>query len=306
MLKEKLIIDTDPGIDDAIAIAIALYSEKVDVKLITTVAGNVSLDKVTYNAQRLLKFFNKEHIPIAKGSSEPLIEKLQTASSVHGISGMEGYDFEEPTVPILKDHAVNAMRDVILNSDDKITILAIGPLTNVAMLLKMYPEVKENIRRIVFMGGSLTRGNKGVMSEFNIAVDPEAAHIVVNSGLDITMVGLDIGWQSLIYKEDSEKIKTLNKTGDMTYSLFKKYRGGTFETGLKMYDSTAIAYILEPELFKGEKTYLDIELNGNLTKGTSIVDLKGYLKKEHNAFVLTEVDGDKFRKWFVESLSKCN
>lgn len=306
MLKEKLIIDTDPGIDDAVAIAIALFDEKVDVKLITTVAGNVSLEKVTYNARKLLKFFKKENVPVAKGCSEPLIEKYKDAADIHGESGMDGYEFEEPDVDILKEHAVIAMKNLLMESDEKITILAIGPLTNIAVLLKMYPEVKERIKRVVFMGGSLTRGNRGVMTEFNIGVDPEAAHIVVNSGLDITMVGLDIGWQALIYEEEREKLKTLNKTGEMAYSLFKKYRSASFDSGLHMYDPTAIAYIIEPELFEGRNTYLDIELHGNHCKGLTVVDLDGCLSKKSNAYVLTKVDGDKFRKWFVDALSKCN
>lgn len=306
MSKINLIIDTDPGIDDALAIAIALFSDKVDVKLITTVAGNVSLDKVTYNARRLLKFFKKEEIPIAKGCSSPLIRKLKIASSVHGISGMEGWDFEEPEKEILKEHAIIAMKNILMQSDEKTTIMAIGPLTNIAMLIKMYPEVKEKIERIVFMGGSLTRGNHGVMSEFNVNVDPEAAYIVIHSGIKIVMSGLDIGLKALILPEDSEIIKKNNKTGEMAYALFKKYRGGSFNTGLKMYDSTAIAYILEPNLFSFEETYLDVELKGEMTKGCTIVDLKGYLKKEANATVLTDVDAKKFREWFIKSLLNCN
>jgi len=161
--KRKLIIDTDPGIDDAVAIAIALFSEKLDVKLITTVAGNVSLDLVTENTLKLLTFFGKD-IPVAKGLSEPLLQKFDDAKNVHGASGMDGYDFGDPNRNnLLEEHAVNAMRRTILESDTKVTIVAIGPLTNAALLLKMYPEVKKNIDEIVFMGGSLTRGNKTVM-----------------------------------------------------------------------------------------------------------------------------------------------
>lgn len=157
------------------------------------------------------------------------------------------------------------------------------------------------------MGGSLTRGNKGVMSEFNIAVDPEAAYIVVHSGVKLVMAGLDIGLKALIYPEDSEKIKKQNMTGEMIYSLFKKYRGGSFNTGLKMYDSMAIAYLLNKNLFETVNTYVDIELKGQNTKGVTLVDLKGYLKKDvKNVEVITDVNAEEFRKWFVESLKKCN
>lgn len=306
MNKRNIIIDTDPGIDDALALAIALFSEKLDVKLITTVAGNVSIDKVTNNALKLLSFFEKE-IPVAKGANTPLIEKLVDASNVHGLSGMEGYDFPEPNNNLLlKENAVNAMYKVIMKSDTNITLVPIGPLTNIAMLLSVYPEVKEKIDEVVIMGGSTTRGNKGVMSEFNIATDPEAAKIVFNSGLKIVMVGLDVGLKALVMPEDSEKMAKFNKVGEMAYCLFKKYRGGSFNTGLKMYDSSAIAYLLNPELFEIVETFVDIELNGTMTRGTTIVDLKGYLKQEPNTKVCIDIDSDKFREWFLECISKCN
>lgn len=303
--KRKLIIDTDPGIDDAIAIAIALFSEELDVKLLTTVAGNVSVDLVTDNTLKLLTFFGK-NIPVAKGANEPLIQKFDDAKSVHGASGMDGYDFGEPNRSnLIKEHAVNAMRNTILESDTPVTIAAIGPLTNIALLLKMYPEVKENIDEIVFMGGSLTRGNKTVMGEFNIATDPEAAKIVFSSGVKLVMAGLDMGLKALVYPEDSEKIKTFGKTGDMMYSLFQKYRGGSFKTGLKMYDSCAIAYLLCPEMYELTDTYIDVETQSPLTLGCTIVDLKGYLKMEPNAKVCTEINPETFKEWFLNSIKKC-
>lgn len=306
MNKRPIIIDTDPGIDDALAIAIALYSEELDVKLITTVAGNVGIDKTTYNALRLLKFFNKENIPVAVGADQPLIRAYEDASSVHGKSGMEGYDFEEPTQAPIEENAVSAMYRVLMESEEPITIVAIGPLTNIALLLKAYPEVKEKIKEVVMMGGSASRGNMGVMSEYNVAVDPEAAYILFHSGLDITMVGLDVGIKALVLPEDSEEIRTMNKTGEMAYSLFKKYRGGTFNTGLKMYDSTALAYLLAPELYEIVETYVDVELAGSMTAGCTLVDLKGYLKQPNNAKVCMDINQDKFREWFKECIRKCN
>jgi Inosine-uridine nucleoside N-ribohydrolase len=306
MNKRPIIIDTDPGIDDALALAIALYAEELDVRLITTVAGNVGLDKTTYNALRLLKFFEKEQIPVAVGADKPLIRVYEDASSIHGKSGMEGYEFEEPTQTPIKENAVNAMRNVIMESDEPITIVAIGPLTNVALLLNVYPEVKTNIKEVVMMGGSASRGNMGVMSEYNVGVDPEAAHILFHSGLDIIMVGLDVGMKALVLPEDSEVIKTMNKTGEMAYCLFKKYRGGSFNTGLKMYDATAMAYLLAPEIYEVVDTYIDVELAGSMTAGCTLVDLRGYLKQPHNAKICLDIDADKFRDWFKESLQKCN
>lgn len=305
MNKRPIIIDTDPGIDDALAIAIALFSDELDVKLITTVAGNVGLDKVTYNALRLLKYFEREDIPVAMGADSPLIRPYEDASNVHGKSGMEGFDFEEPTISAIKENAVDAMRKVIMESAEPVTLVPIAPLTNIALLLKTYPEVKKNIREIVMMGGSASRGNKGVMSEFNVALDPEAAHMVFHSGVKLTTVGLDVGLKALVLPQDSERIKDMNKTGAMAYCLFKKYRGGSFNTGLKMYDSSAIAYLLAPEMFTAEETYLDVELAGSMTAGCTVVDLKGYLHQDANATVCLDINQDAFRQWFVDSIQKC-
>lgn len=305
MSKRPIIIDTDPGIDDALAIAIALFSEELDVRLITTVAGNVSLENVTGNTLKLLAFYGKD-VPVAKGADKPLIVDFVDASNVHGKTGMEGYDFPAPREDLLlKEHAVNALRRVIMESEEPITLVPIATLTNIALLFAMYPEVKGNIREIVMMGGSASRGNKGVMSEFNVATDPEAAQMVFQSGVPIVMAGLDVGWKALVFPEDSEEIREMGKVGDMAYHLFKKYRGGSFSTGLKMYDSCAIAYLLCPQMFTVEETYVGVELHGTMTAGCTVVDLKGYLKREPNAKVCIDIDGDQFRAWFKEAIAKC-
>ena len=305
MDKRPIIIDTAPGIDDALAIAIALFSEELDVRLITTVAGNVSLENVTFNILRLLHFFGKD-VPVAKGAQLPLLTEFVDASNVHGKTGMEGYEFPEPKNELLlPDHAVNAMRRVILESPEPVTLVPIAPLTNIALLLALYPEVKANIREIVMMGGSASRGNKGVMSEFNVATDPEAAQMVFQSGLPIVMAGLDVGLKALVYPEDSEEIRQMGRVGDMAYQLFKRYRGGSFKTGLKMYDSCAVAYLLNPELFEAVETYVGVELHGSMTTGCTVVDLKGYLHRKPNARVLTDIDSLKFREWFKQAIGKC-
>lgn len=303
MDKRKIIIDTDPGIDDAVALAIALFSEELDVQLITTVAGNVSVSQTTENALKLLEFFEKE-VPVAKGANKPLIRQLETASNVHGESGMDGFVFEMPIRKPLEENAVEAMRRVITNSNEKITLVPIGPLTNIALLLECYPEVKENIEEIVLMGGSTTRGNMTVMGEFNIAVDPEAARIVFKSGLPIVMCGLDVGWKALVYREDTQKLKDLSKTGNMLYSLFKHYRGGSLETGLRMYDSCAMAYLLKPELFTTQDCFVDVETQSQLTLGCTVVDIRGYMKQEPNTKVCLDIDGEGFRHWMMDALSK--
>lgn len=304
--KRSIIIDTDPGIDDAVAIAICLFSEKLNVELISSVCGNVDVDKTTTNVLKLLKFFKKK-IAVAKGSHNPLIRQPKFATNIHGESGMDGYDFGEVDDSLLlDDNAVVAMYKKIMKSKNKITILAIGPLTNVALLLKVFPEVKEKIEEIVLMGGSLTRGNLGVMSEFNIHTDPHAAKIVFNSGVKLAIAPLDVGLKALVYPDDSERIKNQNESGKMIYSLFSHYRSFGLKNGLKMYDSCAVAYLLKPEMFEIVDVYVDVEINGEYTTGTTIIDLKNYLKKEANAKVCIDINQEMFKDWLIESLAKCN
>lgn len=305
MKKTKLIIDTDPGIDDAVALAIALHSNEIDVKLVTTVAGNVSIEKVTNNTLKLLTYFEKK-VKVAKGAHKPIMRHAIDASGVHGETGMDGFQFPEPNNELLlAKNAIEAIKETLEQSKEKITIMAIGPLTNIANFINIYPEYTDKIEKIILMGGSVNRGNSGVYSEFNFHADPEAAKIVFESGLDIVMVGLDVGLKALVYPEDSEKIRSMNKVGEMFYSLFKKYRGGSFLTGLKMYDACAVAYLLHPNMFETIKTRVEIEVKGDYTSGASLVDLKNYLDIENNATVTLDIDSTKFKEWFLERIENC-
>jgi non-specific riboncleoside hydrolase len=219
---------------------------------------------------------------------------------------MEGFEFEgRADECLLGEVAIEAAYRVIKASSEPVTIAAIGPLTNVALLFKVHPDVKEKIERVVIMGGTLTRGNKGVLSEFNIATDPEAARIVFESGVQLAMVGLDIGRKALVLPDDIEEIRRSGRGGEMLYALFSHYRSGTISTGLKMYDPTAIAYLLNPEMFGTVETYVGIELTGEMTAGCTLVDLRGYLGRPANATVCTDVDQGAFRRWFVERVRAC-
>ena len=306
MKKRPIIIDTDPGIDDAVAIAIALFDERLDVKLITTVAGNVSVDKTTMNLIKLLTFLGKE-VPVARGAERPLVRPSIDASEIHGDSGMDGYEFPEAKeVLLVENHAVVEMFQTLMKQEEAITLVTIGPLTNIGLLLRMYPQCKTKIKEIVMMGGSLGRGNTGVLSEFNFAVDPESAKIVFESGLPLAMAPLDVGLKVAILPEDSEQIKQMGKTGDMIYHLFKNYRSGSFLTGLNMFDSCAMAYLLAPEMYTVVETYVAIETQGEFTSGASVVDLEGYLEQKENCRVCVDIDQKKFKNWFMTALSKCN
>ncbi|GHV62045.1 ribonucleoside hydrolase RihC [Spirochaetia bacterium] len=305
MKKRPIIIDTDPGIDDAIALAIALFSEELDIRLISTVAGNVGLEKTTNNALKLLTFWGKA-VPVARGADRPLLAAPTNAEDVHGASGMDGYNFPDPDRSnLLTEHAVNAIYKTLNESAEKITLVPIGPLTNIALLLRMYPGVKEKIEAVVLMGGSVTRGNKGVMSEFNMACDPEAARIVFESGLPLVMAPLDVGRRALVHPEDAARIKSMGRTGEMIYALLQHYRSGDINRGLKMYDSCAVAYLLRPEMFEVAETYVAVETTGTLTAGTTVVDLKGYLKQRPNAKVCVDINGAVFRDWLLSALKRC-
>lgn len=301
--KIPIIIDTDPGIDDAIAITAALFHPQLDLRLITTVSGNVSIEKTTRNALKLLQFFGKS-IPVAQGASQPLIRMIKDASHIHGHSGMDGYDFAEPTQQILTINAVEAMRDEIATSKEPITLVPIGPLTNIALLLTLYPASKKNIKHIVLMGGSASRGNHTPNAEFNIYADPEAAKMVFASGVDIVMCGLDVTNKATLTPEILAVLPGINKTGAMLHALFQHYRGGSMKTGLKMHDLCAIAYLVKPELFTTQQTFVDVETQGELTVGTTVVDLINHLKKPANATVCLDVNVEAFRLWVLEIINQ--
>lgn len=302
--KNPVIISTDPGIDDAVAIAIASSDEALDVKLISPISGNVSLAKTTLNTQKLLTFFHKP-IRIVPGSHKPLLRPAKDASGVHGKTGMDGYPFPEITTKVDDSvTAATAMHEIVSTSDQQVTLMGIGPLTDIALFIHQYPDDLANVKEVVLMGGSLGRGNFGVLSEFNFATDPEAAKIVFTSGLTIRVAPMEIGRQAKIMPTTSEKIKTLGRVGDMFYKLFSKYRGGSFKKGLNMYDALAVALVLKPELFEQVKTHVEIETTGRYTAGASLIDLKGYLDMSDNATVAVNVDTDKFEKWFVEEIGK--
>lgn len=213
-MRLPIFLDTDPGIDDAVAIAAAIFAPELDLQLMTTVAGNVSVEKTTRNALQLLHFWNAE-IPLAQGAAVPLVRAPRNAASVHGESGMAGYDFVEHNRSPLDKPAFLAIRDALLRAPEPVTLVAIGPLTNIALLLSQCPECKPHIRRLVIMGGSAGRGNCTPNAEFNIAADPEAAACVFRSGIEIVMCGLDVTNQAILTPDYLATLPELNRTGKM-------------------------------------------------------------------------------------------
>lgn len=302
MDKRIIIMDTDPGIDDAVALAYVLNDNNVDVRLLTTVSGNVGIENVTRNALRLLSFYGKR-VPVAKGATQPLVRLSKSASEVHGESGMAGFDYElMASECLLEEHAVNAMYRVLRQAEKKVTLVAVGPLMNVALLLKMYPDAVDYIEELIFMGGAIGRGNYGVYAEFNIGFDPEAAKIVFDSSLKKTMVPLEIGDKAIIPFVLRPTIKAINRVGEMFINLFEAYRGDWVRQDTQMYDATAIAYLLKPELFTTKAVYGTVEIHGHYTSGATVCDMEGILNQSVNMTVCVDIDADGFAQWFVDSI----
>lgn len=302
MERLPIILDTDPGIDDAAAIAAALFAPHLDLQLMTTVAGNVSVEKTTRNALQLLHFWNAD-IPLAQGAATPLLRPLRDAAYVHGESGMEGYDFVEHDRQPLAKPAFIALRDALISAPEPITLVAIGPLTNIALLLMHYPECTFNIRRLVIMGGSAGRGNFTPNAEFNIAVDPEAAARVFESGIEIVMCGLDVTNQAMLTPDYLASLPTLNRTGKMLHALFSHYRSGTMRTGVRMHDLCAIAWLVRPDLFTVKPCFVAVETRGDYTAGTTVVDIEGRMNRPANVQVALEINVAGFQQWVAEVLA---
>lgn len=303
-MAKPLIIDTDPGIDDAAAITLLVDEPAFDIKLIASVSGNVGIGHTTNNALKLLTFLGRR-IPVARGAAAPLMRENRFATEAHGKSGMGSFEFPEPDDSLLtEDNAVLEERKVLMESTEPVTILTLGPLTNIALLLATFPEVKSHIERIVSMGGSTERGNIGVYGEFNISVDPEAAKMVFRSGLPITMVGLDIGRKAHLIPNDLDDLEAAGEVGKMVGSLFRSYDGGHIEEGIKMYDPSAAMVLIEPELFTMRSAFVDVEISSPITLGATAVDYDGILSEEKNSDVCVDVDVDCFRKSFVDRISR--
>ncbi|NCH88545.1 ribonucleoside hydrolase RihC [Cronobacter dublinensis] len=303
MKKTPIILDTDPGIDDAVAIAAALFSPEIDLQLITTVAGNVSVEKTTRNALQLLHFWQAD-VPVAQGAATPLTRPLRDAASIHGESGMDGYDFPAHDRQTLNVPAFQAMYERLMASPEPLTLVTIGPLTNIALLLTHYPACTAKINRLVMMGGSAGRGNFTPNAEFNIAIDPEAAARVFESGIEIVMCGLDVTHQAVLAPDYLAALPALNRTGQLLHALFSHYRAGSMTTGLRMHDLCAIAWLLRPELFTLKRCFVAVETRGDYTAGTTVVDIEGRLNRPANAQVALDIDVAAFREWVAQTLAR--
>jgi inosine-uridine nucleoside N-ribohydrolase len=299
-LGERILLDCDPGHDDAIALLLALASPEVELLGVTTVAGNQTLEKTTANAIRVLDFVGCDDVPVAAGADRPLVRDPFVAAYVHGETGLDGPELPPPQREPLEQHAVDFLAEHARGA----TLVAVGPLTNVALLLDRHPDARPE--RIVLMGGSIGVGNVTPAAEFNIWADPEAAAEVFASGLEVTMVGLDVTHEALLRDEHVERLRASGRTGRMVaelYDFFHRFHRTTYGfNGSPIHDAVALAYAFRPELIQTERLHVAIETGSDLTRGRTVVDLWRRTENEPNAHVAVGVDGDAFVELLLERL----
>lgn len=299
-MKKSVILDVDTGIDDAVAIALATYSNKLNVKLITTIAGNLSVNEVTKNTLNFLQAINKRKIPVAIGESKPLEREKDDSIQAHGKKGLGKYKFPKLELKPTKLGAVDKMHEVIQNSKEKIIIIALGPLTNVAKLLLDHPEDKEKIEYILISGGLLNDNKHNPYLSFNIMQDPEAARYIMKSGEKIVICPSNHGHTAFLTMEEVEEVRTTNKTGEMLEYIFRSYKDRHVKVGIATHDPCAVAYVAHPEYFKTEEMYVHIRFLQK--QQTGVIDFDS--TRTPNTLVVSEVNSKKFKKLFFKTLNK--
>jgi len=271
----RIIIDTDPGVDDAMAIFLALRSPELKVEAITAVSGNVPRELTLPNALRLAEIAGRTDIPIAGGASVPLVRRLITAKYVHGVNGLGGVDFPAPTLKPVAESAVELITRLIRANPGQITIVAVGPLTNIATVLRADPAIARMIPEIVIMGGSLSGGNVTPAAEFNLYVDPEAARIVFDAGVPLTMVGLDVTEKVLLREEhvrllEASNDKVSQAAGKIMRATLNRAHHGIDATVIAMHDPLTVASLIDPKLLKLADYYVEVETEGEFTAGMTV------------------------------------
>ena len=307
---KKIILDCDPGHDDAIALLLAHGNPNIELLAVTTVVGNQTLDKVTRNALSVARIANITNVPFAAGAVRPLVRNVEIAPDIHGDSGLDGPVLPEPTIQLDNRHAIDLIIETIMSHPPKtVTLVPTGGLTNIAMAVRKEPKIVERVKEVVLMGGGYHVGNWSAVAEFNIKIDPEAAHIVFNEKWPVTMVGLDLTHQALATPEVIEKIKAI-KTKPAKFVLemleffgkmYKQAQGFTYPP---VHDPCAVAYVINPELIKTKRVPVDIELTGTLTLGMTVADFRFPPDDNCHTQVATELDHTGFWDLIVDSLKR--
>jgi purine nucleosidase len=310
--KRTIIVDTDPGQDDAIALLFALAAaDRLEVRAITVVAGNVPVDRAARNALVVRDWADRPEIPVYAGCPRPLVRDLTTAESVHGKSGLDGVHLHEPHAGLAAGHAVDFLINALRNSPEgSITLCLIGPSTNFAAALIQAPDVARRIREIVMMGGCyFTRGNVTPVAEFNVYVDPHAANLVFQSGIPLTVLPLDVTHKALTTPVRIEKFRQLgNRCGRAIAQILTSYGRHDIENfgveGGPLHDPCVIGYLLDPSLFLGRRVNVVVETQSELTLGETVVDWNGLTKRVLNAFWINDIDADGFYSLLTKTVAR--
>jgi pyrimidine-specific ribonucleoside hydrolase len=307
MTPTPIILDCDPGHDDAIALLLAVASPEIELVGVTVVSGNQTLDKTTANALKVLEFAGRSDIAVHAGADKPLVRERDVAAYVHGESGLEGPDLPEPSRAPEQQHAVDFLAEEIRRRDGKITVVATGPLTNIGLLLALHPDARPE--RIVVMGGAIGEGNRTPAAEFNVWADPEAAQRVLDERLDTTMVVLDATHRALVKDEHNERMRGAGRVGAMVaelvdfFGLFHKARYPELD-GSPMHDPVCVAHVIDPTLLDVRDALIEVDCTTGPSWGRTNIDWRN---REHfgepNAKVAVDIDGDRFAELLVERIT---
>ena len=301
-MSTPILLDCDPGHDDAIALLLALGSDEVELLGVTTVAGNQTLEKTTANAIRVLEFVGRGDISVAAGAERPLVREPRVASNVHGETGLDGPDLPPPQARPVAEHAVDFLAERVAGT----TLVATGPLTNVGLLLARHPQARP--QRIVLMGGAIAEGNVTPAAEFNIWADPEAAARVFTSGIEVTMVGLDVTHQALVTHAHAEELRSGGRVGAMIAELLEFY--GVFHgevygfDGSPVHDAVAVAHVLDPTLLETAHVNVQVDCESRLCRGRTVVDVWRRTGLEPNAHVASGIDAERFLALLHQRLAR--
>ncbi|MCC3270657.1 nucleoside hydrolase [Arthrobacter gengyunqii] len=309
-MPHKIILDCDPGHDDAVALLLAHGSPEIELLAVTTVVGNQTLEKVTRNALAIARVANITGVPFAAGSPRPLVRTIETAPDIHGESGMDGPELPEPTIELDPRHAVDLIIDTVMSHEPgTVTLVPTGGLTNIALAVRKEPRLAERVKEVVLMGGGYHVGNWSAVAEFNIKIDPEAAHIVFNEKWPLTMVGLDLTHQALATDEVANRIaavgtKPAKFVGELLEFFGQAYRDNQGFDFPPVHDPCAVAYVIDPSVMTTRRVPLDVELTGTLTLGMTVADFRAPAPDDCNTSVAVDLDHQKFWDLVVDALER--
>jgi inosine-uridine nucleoside N-ribohydrolase len=302
----RVILDCDPGHDDAIALLLALASPELELLGVTTVAGNQTLEKTTANAIRVLDHIGRDDVGVIAGAGRPLLREPSVAANVHGETGLDGPDLPPPSRSPAAEHAIDWMAATLTSAPGRVTLVPTGPLTNVALLLARYPEVVSRIERVVLMGGAIGEGNVTPAAEFNIWSDPEAAARVFTSGLDLTMAGLDVTHKALMTQGHADRLAATGRAGQLVADLYAHY--SQFHQriygwqGSPVHDAVAVAHLIDATLLETRHCGVVVDTGPELSRGRTYVDLWGRAGWERNCHVATGIDAERFLGLLIERI----